>query len=139
MEADQLNKVSNVCFFQIAEVVPFKRTASMRCIIEGGAIKKTLLVGLPTPRLRNSSCCLCHKKYGTLLVLLYFSNIVKWVASKLLTVILTTWFQYLSILILTDGWGAWPHVLHLSSDRRVRRTKSKDPKGTQLKARPLDF
>ena len=64
--------------------------------IMGGENNIHLLAGLltikllecPIPALSSSS--VCHKKSGSLLFLLYFSNLVKWISPKLQTVFLTT-------------------------------------------------
>ena len=37
---------------------------------------------------------LCHKKSGSHLLSLYFSNMVKWISPKVLRVFLTTWLRY---------------------------------------------
>ena len=48
------------------------------------------LLEFPIPPLSSSVPLLCHKKSGLRLFLLYFSNLVKWISPKLLTVFLTT-------------------------------------------------
>ena len=71
-----------------------------------------------TTRMPNSCTpplsVLCHKKYSSPLISLYFSNMVKWICPKLLTVFLTTWLLYfLKIVRFSDflrglGGSGWP-------------------------------
>ena len=48
-----------------------------------------------------------HKKYGSLLFLLYFSNMVKWISPNLLTVFLTTWLRYFLKIVKFLGGSSW--------------------------------
>ena len=69
------------------------------------------------------------QKSGSLLLFLYFSNMVNWISPKLLTVFLTTWlWSFLSIFGLPDGWGKWVVL----SVQRGRKTNSKGSKALQL-------
>ena len=47
------------------------------------------------------------QKSRSLLPSLYFSNMVKWISPKLLTVFLTTWLQYFLKIVGWVGWVGW--------------------------------
>ena len=92
----------------------------------------------PTTRICSSSSPpLCHKKSGSIFLFLYISNMVNWISPKLLTVFLVG--SYLASIFPKNFrififCGNFIRVGH-TTVQRGPRTKSRGPKGLQLKVR----
>ena len=68
------------------DVLGLNPPKSLQLTIDYWAFQEIQLLENPIP-------ISCHEKSGSLLLLLYFPNMVNWISSKLLGVFLTTWPQ----------------------------------------------
>ena len=75
--------------------------------------------------------CTLSQKSGSILLQLYFSNMVNWISTKPLTAFPTTWLRFSGNFLI---WFTWVTVWHGLSTQRARKMKSRGSKGPPVES-----